>query len=240
MTTSPSSPNATHPDPLRGISSMATRLLLAELLADWQTQGGAAAAMESVGGVDAARRVQAGETFDLVILAAEAMAKLDAAGCLVPGTRVDLVVSGTSVAVPAGAALPDMSSEAAVRAAVLAAPSLSYSTGPSGVALARLFERWGIAEQIKGRILTPPPGTPVAQLLAQGQVALGFQQLSELIHAPGIAIVGSLPSSIAIDTVFTGAVCQGSARADQARELLAFMASPQAAAAKRRQGMTPV
>jgi len=219
---------------------MATRLLLAELLADWQAQGGAAAAMESVGGVDAARRVQAGEAFDLVILAAEAMAKLDAAGCLAPGSRVDLVLSGTSVAVPAGAALPDISSEAAVRAAVLAAPSLSYSTGPSGVALARLFERWGIAEQIKGRILTPPPGTPVAQLLAQGQVALGFQQLSELIHAPGIAIVGPLPADIAIDTVFTGAVGQGSARLDDARALLAFMASPQAAAAKRRQGMSPV
>ena len=240
MITSPSSPNAAHPDPLRGISSMATRLLLAELLADWQAQGGAAAAMESMGGVDAARRVQAGEAFDLVILAADAMAKLDAAGCLVPGSRVDLVLSGTSVAVPAGAALPDISSEAAVRAAVLAAPSLSYSTGPSGVALARLFERWGIAEQIKGRILTPPPGTPVAQLLAQGQVALGFQQLSELIHAPGIAIVGPMPADIAIDTVFTGAVRQGSARLDDARALLAFMASLQADAAKRRQGMSPV
>jgi molybdate transport system substrate-binding protein len=219
---------------------MATRLLLAQLLADWQAQGGAAAAMESMGGVDAARRVQAGEAFDLVILAADAMAKLDAAGCLVPGSRVDLVLSGTSVAVPAGAALPDISSEAAVRAAVLAAPSLSYSTGPSGVALARLFERWGIAEQIKGRILTPPPGTPVAQLLAQGQVALGFQQLSELIHAPGIAIVGPMPADIAIDTVFTGAVRQGSARLDDTRALLAFMASPQADAAKRRQGMSPV
>jgi molybdate transport system substrate-binding protein len=219
---------------------MATRLLLAELLADWQAQGGAAATMESVGGVDAARRVQAGEAFDLVILAADAMAKLDAAGCLVPGSRVDLVLSGTSVAVPAGAALPDISSEAAVRAAVLAAPSLSYSTGPSGVALARLFERWGIAEQIKGRILTPPPGTPVAQLLAQGQVALGFQQLSELIHAPGIAIVGPMPADIAIDTVFTGAVRLGSTRPTEALALLAFMASPQADAAKRRQGMSPV
>ena len=240
MTPSPSNPNAAHPDPLRGISSMATRLLLAELLADWQAQGGAVAAMESVGGVDAARRVQAGEAFDVVILAAEAMAKLDAAGCLVPGSRVDLVLSGTSVAVPAGAALPDISNEAAVRAAVLAAPSLSYSTGPSGVALARLFERWGIAEQIKDRILTPPPGTPVAQLLAQGQVALGFQQLSELIHAPGIAIVGPMPTDIAIDTVFTGAVRLGSTRSTEARELLAFMASPQADAAKRRQGMSPV
>ena len=235
MTQTPTSASA----PLRGISSMATRLLLAELLVQWQARGGGDATMESVGGVDAAKRVQAGEDFDLVVLASDAIAKLDAAGCIAPGTRVDLVVSGTSVAVPAGAPLPDIGSEEAVRAAVLAAPSLSYSTGPSGVALARMFERWGIAEQIKDRIVTPPPGTPVAQLLANGTVALGFQQLSELINATGITIVGALPAAIAIDTVFSGAVRQGSARVEEARALLAFMASPAAEAAQRRQGMSP-
>lgn len=219
---------------------MATRLLLAELLADWQARGGCAATMESVGGVEAARRVQAGEDFDLVVLASDAIAKLEAAACTAAGTRVDLVLSGTSVAVPAGASLPDISTEEAVRAAVLAAPSLSYSTGPSGVALARLFERWGIAEQVRDRIVTPPPGTPVAQLLAQGRVALGFQQLSELIHAPGIAIVGALPQAIAIDTVFSAAVRLGSQRRKDAQELLAFLASPETAAAKRRQGMSPL
>lgn len=216
---------------------MATRQLLAELAADWQTRCGQQTIIESVGGVDAARRVQAGEDFDLVFLAVDALRKLQAAGCIVPGTQVDLVVSGTSVAVPAGAALPDIQSEAAVRAAVLAAPSLSYSTGPSGVALAQLFERWGIAEQIKPRIVTPPPGTPVGALLAQGRVALGFQQLSELIHVPGICIVGPMPTEITIDTVFAGAVRQGSHRLQEACDLLAFMASPDALPAKLRQGM---
>lgn len=218
---------------------MATRQLLAELVADWQARSGQQTLIESVGGVDAARRVQAGEDFDLVFLAADALAKLEAAGRIVPGTRVNLAVSGTSVAVPEGADAPDISTEAAVRAAVLAAPSLSYSTGPSGVALAQLFERWGIAEQIKPRIITPPPGTPVGELLARGQVALGFQQLSELIHVPGIRIVGPLPQAIAIDTVFAGAVRQGSERVQSARELLAFMASLDAEPAKRRQGMAP-
>ncbi len=223
--------------PLRGISSMATRQLLAELVADWQARCGQPVLIESVGGVDAARRVQAGEDFDLVFLAADAIAKLEAAACIVPGSRVDLVLSGTSVAVRAGAALPDISTEAALRAAVLAAPSLAYSTGPSGAALVQLFERWGISEQIKARIVTPPPGTPVGTLLAQGQVSLGFQQLSELIHVPGIRIVGPLPSAVAIDTVFSGAVRQGSQRLQAARDLLAFMASPEALPAKRRQGM---
>ncbi len=225
---------------IRGISSMATRQLLAELVKDYQAATGQAAAIESVGGVDAAKRVQAGEAFDVVILASDAIDKLMAAGCLVPGSKVDLVLSGTSVAVPAGAAHPDISSEEAVKQAVRAAPSVSYSTGPSGVALAKMFERWGIADQVKDKIVTPPPGTPVGSLVARGEVALGFQQLSELIHVEGIAIVGPLPPAIAIDTIFSAAVCQGTARAADAQALLAFMASPAAADAKRRQGMQPV
>lgn len=226
--------------PLRGISSMATRQLLAQLTADWHEGSGLQAAFESVGGVDAARRVAAGEAFDVVALASDAIDKLMAAGCLVPGSKVDLVRSGTSVAVRAGAPRPDIGSEAAVKAAVLAARSVSYSTGPSGVALARLFELWGIAEAIKDRIVTPPPGTPVASLIARGEVELGFQQLSELIHVDGIAILGPLPPAIAIDTIFSAAIGRDSARAGDARALLAYMASPESADAKRRQGMDPV
>lgn len=216
---------------------MATRQLLAQLCARWQDLSGGAARFESVGGVDAARRVQAGEAFDVVVLASDAIDRLLVAGCLVAGSRVDLVRSGTSVAVPAGAPRPDIASEDAVRSAVLAARSVSYSTGPSGLALAQLFERWGIADAIRDRLVMPPPGTPVGALLARGEVALGFQQLSELIHVPGIAIVGSLPPAIAIDTVFSGAICQGTLRAADVRALLAFMASPEAASAKHEQGM---
>ncbi len=225
---------------LRGISSMATRQLLAELAQAWQARSGQAVAIESVGGVDAAKRVQAGEAFDVVILGSDAIDKLMAAGCLVPGSKVDLVRSGTSVAVPRGAALPDLSSEEAVKQAVLAAPSVSYSTGPSGVALARLFERWGIAAQVQPKVVTPPPGTPVGSLVARGEVALGFQQLSELIHVEGITIAGALPPAIAIDTIFSAAACKGTARGAEVRAMLAFMASPEAADAKRRQGMQPV
>lgn len=132
---------------LRIISSMATKPLLAELVALYQTQYSQAVEVESVGGVDAAKRVQADEAFDLVILARNAMDNLAAAGKL--GGVTDLVRSGVAVAVPLGAAHPDISSGDAVRQAVLDAATLGYSTGPSGVQLAKLFERWGIAEQIK-------------------------------------------------------------------------------------------
>lgn len=218
---------------------MATRQVLADLSQAWQARGGTPVQIESVGGVDAARRVAAGEPFDLVILASDAVDKLLAAGHALAGSRVDLVNSGVAVAVRTGQPRPDLSTEDALRAAVLAAPSLSYSTGPSGVALARLFERWGVMDTLRERIVTPPPGVPVGTLLASGQVALGFQQLSELIHVQGIDIVGPLPAAVQIDTVFSGAVCATSAQPDAVRALLAFMAGPEAAEAKRRQGMTP-
>ncbi|QNP61285.1 substrate-binding domain-containing protein [Paenacidovorax monticola] len=219
---------------------MATRQVLAELAAAWQARGGEPVAIESVGGVDAARRVQDGEAFDLVFLASDAIARLQAAGRVAAGSRVDLMCSSTAVAVRAGAVPPDISSEEAVRAAVLAAPSIGYSTGPSGVALQQLFERWGIADELKPRTVQARPGVPVGSLVASGDVALGFQQLSELIHVPGIAIVGVLPAAVAIDTIFSAGVVAGSPHAEAARRLLAFLASPEAAEAKRRQGMAPL
>lgn len=215
---------------------MATRLLLNALAADFTAQTGQAVAIESVGGVDAAKRVQAGEVFDAVFLASEAIDKLIATGHL-QGARVNLVHSGVAVAVPAGAPQPDISSEDAVRAAVLAAPTLGYSTGPSGVALVKLFERWGIADAVQSRIVQAPPGVPVGALVARGEVALGFQQLSELIHVEGIAIVGPLPPAIQITTTFSAGVGSQSTQPDAVRALLDFMASPQAAAAKQREGM---
>ena len=216
---------------------MATRQLLAELVAEYTKLANADIAIESVGGVDAAKRVQAGEAFDVVILASDAIDKLIAAGHIDAASKVNLVNSGVAVAVKAGAELPQLSSETAVKAAVLAAKTVSYSTGPSGVALAKLFERWGIAERIANRIVQAPPGVPVGSLVAKGEVELGFQQLSELIHLQGISIAGPLPPEIQITTTFSAGVCTTSTQKENAAKFLAYMASPAADAAKLRQGM---
>ena len=218
---------------------MATRQLLADLIHIYHQQVGVEVEFESVGGVDAAKRVQAGEAFDVVALASDAIDRLVAAGSVVAGSRTDLVRSGVSVAVRAGAPRPDISSEAALRAAVLSARSVGYSTGPSGVALAALFERWGIAEEIRPRIVLASPGVPVGRLVAEGEVELGFQQYSELMHLPGIDILGAMPAGCEIVTTFSAALCATSTRPDAVRALLAFLASPAAADAKRRQGMEP-
>jgi molybdate transport system substrate-binding protein len=225
--------------PITGISSMATRQLLSDLVAASPQRAARAIEIESVGGVDAARRVQAGEAFDAVFLASDAVDKLVAAGHVVAGSKVDLVDSGVAVAVQAGAPRPDIGSEDAVKQAVLAAPTIGYSTGPSGVALQKLFERWGIAEQVKARTVQAPPGVPVGSLVAQGQVALGFQQFSELMNLPGIELIGPLPAAIQITTTFSGAVCATARNGDAVRQLLAFMASPEAAPIKQKNGMEP-
>jgi len=218
---------------------MATKPLLRELAQRWEALTAAVVAIESVGGVDAAKRVQSGEVFDVVILASDAIDKLDAAGHLQPGTRVDIARSAVAAAVPRGAPHPDLSSEDAVRRAVENASRIGYSTGPSGVALLQLLDRWGLMQVLGDRIVQAPPGVPVGTLVARGEVALGFQQLSELMHLEGVEVVGSLPPPIDIVTTFSAAVCSAATQPEAAARLLRFMASPEVADIKRQQGMQP-
>ena len=219
------------------ISSMATRQVLAELAAQWQSASGVKVNIESVGGVDAAKRVQAGEAFDGVVLASDAIEKLAASACVLAGSRVDLVRSSVAVAVKAGAPLPDISTEAALRSAIEAAPTIGYSTGPSGVALGKLFEHWGLWAALQPRIVQAPPGVPVGALVARGEVALGFQQLSELMHLEGITVLGHLPEAVGITTIFSAATCSASAQSETITKLFAFMASTQTVSVKQKHGM---
>ena len=225
--------------PIKGICSMATRGLLDELAATHSQRTSVPVSFQPVGGVEAARRVSAGEAFDVVVLASEAIDKLAAAGRLDATNKVDLVRSGVGVAVRAGAGRPDIATEDALRSAVLGAARIAYSTGPSGVALIGLFQRWGIDGQIEGRLVQAPPGVPVGSLVARGEATLGFQQLSELIGIEGIELIGPLPPEIQITTIFSAAPGVGSAQPAAVRALLDYMVSADSAEAKRRHGMEP-
>ena len=226
-------------DPIAGISSIATRNVLLELGDAYGRQSGQRVTVESVGGVDAARRVQAGEAFDFVVLATDAIDKLTSSGRVDADSRINLARSGVAVAVKAGAPRPDISNESAVRQAVLAARSIGYSTGPSGVYLARLFERWGIAEAIAPRLVQAPPGVPVGSLIARGEVELGFQQLSELVHLAGIDLIGALPPEIQLITITTAGLHTAATQARAAKALVEFLTSPQAAPVLKKKGMEP-
>lgn len=224
---------------ITGISSMATRQVLAEFAAAYRARTGIAVEIESVGGVDAAKRVAAGEVFDVVVLASDAIARLQAAGAVVAGSATPLVRSAVAIAARAGANAPDVGSEEALKRAVLAARTIGYSTGPSGTVLLQLFERWGVADALRERVVQAPPGVPVGTLVARGEVELGFQQASELMGLEGITVLGTMPPGTEIVTIFTGAVCAASTQPDAARALLDFMHSSAAADAKRRHGMEP-
>lgn len=218
------------------LSSMATRPLLAELVRDYERDRGVELRLESVGGVEAAQRVQAGEVFDVVVLANDALVALAVQG-LVGKPRV-LADSSVAVAVRAGASRPDIGSEAALRQSLLAARSIGYSTGPSGTALLRLFERWGLVETLKPRLLQARPGQPVGHLVAEGEAEIGFQQRSELQGLPGITLLGGLPPGTEIVTTFAGALGARTAQPQAAQALLDFLAGPAAAPLKRVHGMS--
>lgn len=224
---------------IHGISSMATRLVLAELAGAWRARSGVDVAFESVGGVDAAKRVQAGEALDLAVLDADALEKLSATGRVVAGSESALVRSGVAIAVRAGGPHPDVSSEEALKRAVLAARSIGHSTGPSGTALLKLFERWGILDEVRGRIVQAPPGVPVGKLVADGTVALGFQQYSEMMNLPGIDLLGPMPPGCEIVSIFSAGLCAASTQPEAVHALIDFMHSPAADDAKRRHGMEP-
>ncbi len=226
-------------DDVRMISSMATREVLAELAVQFTRATGVAVQAHSAGGVDVAKRIAAGDDFDVVVLAGNAIDQLIADRAVVAGSRVDLVKSGIAVAVRSGQPTWVIDSEEAVKQAVLAASSLSYSTGPSGTYLVELFKRWGIYDTLKPRIVQAPPGVPVGSLVARGEVELGFQQLSELLHLPGIAVLGPLPDAIQLVTVFAAGLASAARHKPTAQALVDFMASPEASPAKRRRGMEP-
>ncbi len=227
------------PAPLKLLSSMAAREVLAELAARFRSETARSVVADAAGGVDVAKRVAGGEDVDVVVLAANSIDKLLADGRLLSGSRVDLVRSGIAVAIRAGAGRPDVDSEEGLRRAVAAARSLSYSTGPSGVYLEKVFERWGILGDIRGRIVVPAPGVPVGSLVASGAAEIGFQQVSELMNVAGIEVVGPLPAAIQSITTFSGGIGAGCKDSEAARELLRFMASPAVSDIKRRHGMEP-
>ena len=224
---------------LKGISSMATRQILAELVEIHGARTGRVVAIESVGGVDAARRVRDGEAFDVVVLAKDALEKLEAEGHVVAGTRVGFTLSALAVATRAPAGPLTFADEAAVRAAVCGAASVGYSTGPSGTYLLNLLKRWGVDAEVGPRLRQAPPGVPVGTMVAQGDAEIGFQQTSELIGVPGIVLAGPLPPSVAFETPFAAAIATRATDPAAARDFLAFLASPETEAVKRRNGMAP-
>jgi molybdate transport system substrate-binding protein len=126
---------------------------------------------------------------------------------------------------------------AGLQAAVRAAGRIGYSTGPSGKALLQLFERWGLAEELRPKLFQASPGVPVGQLVAEGQVDIGFQQRSELQGLRGIRLLGNLPDAVRITTTFSAAIASSAADAAGALAFIDFVNKTEHAALKLTHGM---
>lgn len=187
---------------------------------------------------DIISRVKAGEATDMVVMAANAVDELISAGKLAKGSRTDIATSWVAMAVRKGAPKPDIKTADAFKRAMLAASSIAYSFGPSGVYLAGLFERMGIAEQLKTKV-TQIKGEPVGAVVARGDAQIGFQQMSELMPVPGIDIVGPLPAEIEQITSFATGVHLNSKVTEAAQALSKFFRAPSSHPIIRAKGMNP-
>ena len=224
---------------IKVLSTQATEQTYRELVPQFEQASGHKVTTIFTGTLDANKRLAAGETYDLVIMSSTSIDEHIKGGKVLPGSRVDLAKSGVAVAVRAGAPKPDISTTEALKKTLLAAKSIGYSTGPSGNYVIGMFQRMGIADEIKSKLKQTPTGVFVATLIASGDAEVGFQQVSELIAAPGVDYVGPLPADIQQMTVFSSGILVGAREVDAAKALVKFITAPAAAAAFKKRGMEP-
>jgi molybdate transport system substrate-binding protein len=188
-------------------------------------------------------RLARGETADVVILDGGAADELAKRGIVRGGTKIDLAKSQIGMVVRAGAAKPNISGVDAFKRTLLDAASIAYSDSGSGTYLStELFAKLGVADQVarkSRKVRGPPSGEPVAAVVARGEAEIGFQQVSELIHVPGVTFVGPLPAELQPGFSFSGAITTAARQPDAAAALLRFLASPEAASTILKNGLTP-
>ena len=185
------------------------------------------------------RRINAGEPFDFLVAAPGHIDGLIKDGKIIAETRTNLTRSGIGVQVRAGAPKPDVSTVEAFKRALLNAKSIAYlKEGQSGVYLAGLIKRLGIAEAIKSKV-TRPERDIVSELVAKGEVDLGMVVITQILTTPGVELVGPLPPEIQSYITFTAGVSANSKAPDAAKALMKFLTGPTAIPVIKSQGMEP-
>jgi molybdate transport system substrate-binding protein len=220
-------------------STQATEEAYKELVAQFEKASGHKVTTYFSGTLNVQKRLADGEPYDLIIMAGPAIDDQIKLGKAVAGSRVDFAQSGTGLAVKKGAAKPDISSVDAFKKTLLATKSIGYSTGPSGVYMLSVFEKMGIADQVKAKLKQTPSGVFVGTLIATGETEIGFQQISELVHFDGIDYVGPLPGDLQRMTMFSTGIHAGAKQAEAARALVKFITAPAAATVIKKHGLEP-
>ena len=221
------------------LSTQATEQSYRELVPQFEKATGHTVKTTFTGTLDAKKRIADGQPFDVLIMSSPDIDDFAKNGTLVAGSRVDLAKSGVGVGVKAGAPKPDIGTTEAFKKALLAAKSIGYSTGPSGNYVIGLFEKMGIADQVKPKLKQTPTGVFVGTITASGEVEIGIQQVSEMSTFPGVDYVGPLPADMQLVTVFSAGTHARAKEAEAAKALTRFLTSPAAAPVMKKKGLDP-
>lgn len=224
---------------IKVLSTQATEQSYRELMPLFEKATGHKVTTLFTGTLDADKRVLANEPYDLLIMSQSSIDAHVKGGKVVTGSRVDLARSGVAVGVKAGAPKPDISSVEALKRTILNAKSIGYSTGPSGNYVLTMFERLGVADQVKPKLKQTATGVFVGSIIASGEVEIGFQQVSELSQYEGVDYVGPLPAEVQNYTTFSSGILSNAREAEAARALVRYITSPAAGAVFRKRGMEP-
>jgi len=228
-----------HAVEIKVLSTQATEDTYRELAPQFEKATGHKVTTIFTGTLGVQKRLTDGESYDMIIMAGPAIDAQIKAGKVVAGSRVDIAKSGVAVGVPQGAPKPDISTTEALKKTVLAAKSIGYSTGPSGVYIINLFEKLGVADQVKDKLKQTTTGVFVGTIIASREVEIGFQQVSELGNFPGVDYVGPLPAEVQQTTVFSSGIIVDAKEAEAAQALVKFLTTPEAGAAFKKRGMEP-
>jgi len=226
-------------DAVRVLSTLALKGAVQGLAGQYEAANGVRIEADFAPTLALLERLRRGEEADIVIITREALDGLAREGSVVADSCVDLARSYVGIAVKAGAAHPDIATEAALRAALLAARSVAYSRlGASGILFAQLIERLEIAPDINARAVIIPQGF-TAERLVTGEADLAVQQISELKQVAGIEVVGVIPRELQTPAVFSAGRMAASGKIARSEQLLRFLASPEVAPVLREAGLEP-
>jgi molybdate transport system substrate-binding protein len=224
---------------IKVLSTQATEEAYKELVPQFEKGSGHKVTTIFTGTLGVMKRLSEGEAYDLLIMSRQSIDELAQTGKVVAGSRTDIAKSGVGVAVGKGKPKPDISTVDALKKSLLAAKSIGYSTGPSGIYVVTMFQKMGIADEIKTKLKQTPTGVFVGSIIASGEAEIGFQQVSELSFFPGIDYVGPIPAEVQLITIFSAGIPAGTKQADAAKALVSFITAPAAAVIFKKHALDP-
>lgn len=230
---------------IKVLSTTALTAVMEELAPQFERQSGHKVAISFATAASLSKRIAEGETADVAILTGAGIEDLTKQGKVVPGSRVDLARSSIGVAVRKGAPKPDISSPEALKRALLAAQSVTYSDpaggGASGVHFAKVLERLGIAAEVKAKtkLSKGGPGGSVGEIVAKGDAEIGVWMIPEFMAVSGVDVIGPLPADLQNAMLIAAGILVNSKESETGKALIRFLTTPASVSVIKAKGLEP-